>query len=103
MQYTPVILDHSYLKNSFLQNAKMTISLSGGTRSYKRTHYIYAARKISNYSGIVITGIFGDEVLKTGRPSGGDVLSANTIDFIRSDFDVKKVLMKIKSNPESSN
>ncbi len=86
--YTAYILDQEYLNNNFLPNALKTIELSGGTRNYKRTHYLYAVQKISVISDFLVTGIFGDEVFKVTGPAAGEVLNRNMIDILRSEFKV---------------
>ncbi len=85
--YTPLVLDKEYLNQDFLTWAKQTIMLSGGSRNYKRTHYLYAASKMSTLSDSTLTGIFGDEVLKVGKPVSGEVLSPVMLDWLASDFD----------------
>jgi len=92
LNYSSYVLDQNYLDNEFPILAQDTIRLSGGTRNYKRSHYLHAIKKISGYSEILITGIFGDEVFKVGRPSGGAVLSTTTIDFIKSSFDTNRAM-----------
>lgn len=86
-RYQPFVLDSNYLIRDFIQNAVDTIILSGGTRNYKRAHYIYAIRRLSSFSDTIVTGIYGDEVLKAGRPQGGAVISRNAINLIDSGFD----------------
>jgi hypothetical protein len=75
LQYTPYILDNQYLERNFLTEAKSTIELSSGTRNYKRTHYIYTIKNLAIHSKYLLTGIFGDEVLKYGRPKSGTVIN----------------------------
>lgn len=99
LNYTPYVLDENYLKEFFLPTADSTIKRSGGTRNYKRTHYLYAIQQIASVSEILITGIFGDEVFKVGKPSGGAVLSANTIHFIENDFNSNKILQILQYSP----
>ena len=96
--YTPYILNQQYLENFFLENAIDTIKLSNGTRNYKRTHYMYAIKQIAQKSNTLLTGIFGDEVFKVGKPQGGTVISKNAIDFIESDFDVNLMLNKFQES-----
>jgi len=98
LEYTPYILDQSYLDHDFLPNAIKTIELSGGTRNYKRTHYLYAVKEISGVSDLLITGIFGDEVFKVAGPLGGEVLSGNMIDLLGSDFDLVKMINKFNQS-----
>ncbi|MEI6821267.1 MAG: hypothetical protein WCL51_04995 [Bacteroidota bacterium] len=96
--YTPFILDNEYLENSFPTYAENTILLSNGTRNYKRAHYIYAISQIIQNSDTLITGIFGDEVFKVGKPEGGGVISNNTIQFIESDFDINLMMKLFKKS-----
>jgi asparagine synthetase B (glutamine-hydrolysing) len=84
--FTPYILDQDYLDNSFIANAVKTIELSGGTRNYLRTHYLYAVQNVADTSDILVTGIFGDEVFKVAQAMGGEVISQNLIDLLQADF-----------------
>lgn len=92
LKYTSYVLDQAYLDNDFLIHAKRTIELSNGTRNYKRTHYLYAIQKIALFSDMLISGIFGDEIFKVGKPSGGAVLSQNAINCLTSNFNIKETL-----------
>ncbi|HOV16982.1 MAG TPA: asparagine synthase-related protein [Candidatus Cloacimonadota bacterium] len=86
--YTPYPLTQEYLNNYFLDWAKKTITLSGGTRNYKRTHYLYVASQVAKNSGISVSGIFGDEVMKVGKPLPGEIISKEIIDWIDADFNL---------------
>jgi asparagine synthetase B (glutamine-hydrolysing) len=90
LNYTPYILDQNYLTNHFLEFAKKTIELSAGARNYKRAHYLYSTKQIGVDSDSIMTGIFGDEVLKTGKPQGNAVLSNRTINLVEGGFDTTK-------------
>lgn len=87
LAYTPYILDEPYLNENFLDEAKRTVELSGGTRNFKRAHYLYAIQKMGSLSDTLLTGIFGDEVLKVGKPQGGAVISTNTVAMLEKGFD----------------
>lgn len=91
LTYTPIVLNKDYLDKEFLPWAKQTVSLSGGSRNYKRTHYLFAAGKVSSESSVTLTGIFGDEVLKVGKPGSGEVIAPLMIDWISSDFDIEAI------------
>lgn len=86
LHYTSFILDDDYLNNLFLKNALETIYLSGGARNYKRAHYLYAIRQISDISDILISGIFGDQVFKVSQIRGGTVITKDTIEILESGF-----------------
>lgn len=90
--YIPYLLDQNYLDRNFMHNAEETIRLSNGTRNYKRAHYLYAIKQVSTISDILITGIFGDELFKVGKPQGNTVMSPNSVMFIESDFDVNLII-----------
>jgi len=98
IKYTPYILDQHYLDNEFLNKAKQTILKSNGSRHYKRTHYVHAMEQISTNSDTVVSGIYGDEILKITGVKPGDVISKNALDFISSDFDVQLVTLKFESD-----
>ena len=87
LRYTPFVLDGDYLRYEFLRLAARTVELSGGSRNYKRTHYLYAMEKVGTESAHLLTGIFGDEVFKGGKPQGGAVISRNTIDLLDAGLD----------------
>ena len=92
LSYQAFILDEEYLDSSFANVSKQTIELSGGARNYKRAHYLYALQKMGLLSDTLITGIFGDEVLKVGRPQGGTVLSRHVLAMLDLGFNPEKVL-----------
>ncbi len=98
LAYTPYILDQNYLDNDFLANALRTIELSGGTRNYKRAHYLYAVQRVAEVSDLLITGIYGDQVFKVAGPKGGAVLSQNMIDLLESDFNLDKAITSISNS-----
>ena len=97
--YTPFLLDQQYLDNHFLEDAKNTIMLSSGTRNYKRTHYVHTVKQIGKNSPWLLTGIFGDEVFKVGKPQGGAVISKNAVDLIATNFNISNTLQRfLQSN-----
>ena len=96
--YTPYILDQDYLDKSFINNAVKTIDLSGGTRNYLRTHYLYAVQNVATTSDILVTGIFGDEVFKVAQAIGGEVISQNLIDILQDDFGWEQKIKELASS-----
>lgn len=89
-KYTPFILDQNYLDNSFIDAAFLTIKNSNGSRSYRRAHYIYAAQKLASESELVISGNFGDEVLKFSGIKSSEVISKKLIELIDDKFVLKR-------------
>lgn len=96
LSYVPFLLNDEYLADHFLPNALQTITWSNGTRPYKRAHYLYAVQQMGRNSPWLISGIFGDEVLKVGKPKGGVVISDAMIDFIDSGFNVDRLMQGIE-------
>lgn len=86
LNYLPVVLDNTYLKSSFSKFAKYTVILSGGLRSYKRTHYLYAISQVAKPGSSLVSGIFGDEIFKVGRPLAGEVVTAHMRDLLDCGF-----------------
>lgn len=86
LRYTPFMLDQSYLENEFETSAHHTVIQSEGARNFKRTHYVNTIEKISMDSSYLITGIFGDQIIKNGKPSGSTVVSKRIINLIESNF-----------------
>jgi asparagine synthetase B (glutamine-hydrolysing) len=87
-RYRPFGLDHTYLDNDFIAAAKDTIKLSSGTRNYKRTHYLYALKQMGAHSQHQISGIFGDQVFKVGKPKGNIVLNQVALKCLESNFEL---------------
>lgn len=97
-EYESFILNDDYLKSDFIKSAMETITLSGGSRNYKRAHYLYAIKRLSSKTNFLLTGIFGDEVFKVGRPDGGTVISKSAIDYIDSGFNTELAIMDLKDS-----
>jgi len=98
LDYIPIMLDQKYLDEKFVSFAKDTIILSGGTRSYKRAHYLYASQEMSKNSDVFISGIFGDQTLKVGKFYAGAVISRNFLKLQSSQFDIRSVLSQNSNN-----
>lgn len=98
--YTPYVLDQHYLDHDFLQAATETIVLSGGTRNYKRAHYLHAIKQITSKSPYLLSGIFGDEVFKVGKPQGGSVIAPNAVRLLELNFDEERFLNAIETLPQ---
>ncbi len=92
LHYKAYVLDDDYLANHYKKAARDTVILSEGSRNYKRTHYLYAIQQIAENSIDLITGIFGDEVIKVGKPQGGAVISKNIVKLLGNGFIVDSEL-----------
>lgn len=96
--YQAYKLGDQYVKEDFMGHALETIRLSNGTRNYKRTHYLYAIKQVARESKYLLTGIFGDEIFKVGKPEGGTVITSSAVDFIGSNFDVEQVMDRFSNS-----
>ncbi len=84
--YDPIILNQEYINNSFLDSAEKTILYSNGMRSYRRSHYIYAAQQLASTTGIFVSGNFGDEVFKFSQILPCEVITKELISLVQSGF-----------------
>ncbi len=64
LNYEPIILDKEY-ENGYPQFAEEMVLQSDCLRTIEGANYPYAFKKLSEYSDIVLTGIFGSELLRT--------------------------------------
>jgi len=84
--YTPVVLNQDYMDHFFLDSAKRTIVNSNGVRSYRRAHYLYAMPILGKISDTIVSGNFGDEMLKFSNVMPSEVISKELISLIQSGF-----------------
>ncbi len=73
VQFCPIYLDGEY-EQVFDKYALQAIRLSDCLSTVERANYPYAFEKIASFSPIVITGLFGSELMRTFQ-SVGDVIS----------------------------
>lgn len=102
ISYQSYLLDEEYYSEVFNDLARKNIELSNGSRNIKRTHYMYTVEKIASDSDLLISGIFGDEVFKIGKPMGGEVISKNVIKCLESGFNSNIVLDDFKKSDIAS-
>lgn len=75
VNYQPVVLDGDY-EEVFEKNALRAIMLSDCLSTVERANYPYAFEKLADFSPVVITGLFGSELLRTFQ-NVGHIVSAN--------------------------
>lgn len=97
LPYTPILLDNEYLNKQFVQYAKKTIALSGGTRNLNRTHYLYAMSKISDASNTTLSGIFGDELFKISSITPNAMFTETALHAIKNNFDTDTMASAYKN------
>ncbi len=64
INYLPIYLDEEY-ENVYDEYAMQAIYFSDCLSTFERANYPYAFKKLSKFSPIIITGIFGSELMRT--------------------------------------
>jgi len=82
LDYQPILLDQEYLDKDYLDCARATALHSDGYRSIQRAHYYHAMHKLSDYSGIIVSGICGSNVMKTAANSPSVVINRRILELI---------------------
>lgn len=67
INYKPVYLDKDF-ENSYALNASLAIEFSNGTAPHSRANYPYAFSKLNSFSDMILTGLFGSEILRPYNP-----------------------------------
>lgn len=101
INYLPIYLDKNYEK-VYERYALEAIFLSDCLSTFERANYPYAFERLSLFSPVVITGIFGSELLRTFQNiSIGYMVNKN---FVNLNFaqDKKKTLAEIIKNTRES-
>ena len=96
--YQEVVLSEIYEQN-FNEYAIRAIMLSDCLSTVERANYPYAFEKLAEFSPIVITGLFGSELLRTFQNVGG-IVSANVANLNLSS-DPKSEMRSIFGNTAS--
>lgn len=87
--YCPYILDEGYFDIFFINSARNSIIKSNGIRGYRRAPYFFTTPQISSNSGLVLSGNFGDEMIKFATIKPSEVISGALINYINSDFRIR--------------
>jgi hypothetical protein len=80
--YSPIVLDDSYMKTSYIDCAEATAVFSDGYRSVHRAHYYYAMQKMADEFGVIVSGICGSNVMKSAANSPSVVMNQRILDII---------------------
>ncbi len=75
--YQPVVLDGEY-ESVFDENALRAVMLSDCLSTLERANYPYAFEKLADFSQVVITGLFGSELMRTFQ-NIGHIVSENLV------------------------
>ncbi|NVO08497.1 MAG: hypothetical protein HXX16_00915 [Bacteroidales bacterium] len=87
--YCPYILDEDYFDKFFIDSARNSIIKSNGIRGYRRAPYFFTTPQISTNSRLILSGNFGDEILKFATIKASEVISSALINYISSDFKIR--------------
>lgn len=63
INYTPIYLNDEF-EHEYIKNAEKVITFSNGTAPISRANYPYAYEKLSSFSDLILTGLFGSEILR---------------------------------------
>lgn len=101
LKYRPVWLDEEYEK-AFNTYARQAVEFSDCLATFERANYPFAFRKLSDFSSIMVTGIFGSELMRTFQNvSIGYMITKNYVDLVRAD-DKKIMLLSLISRARDS-
>lgn len=89
LSYCPYILDEGYFDKYFINSARNAIIKSNGIRGYRRAPYFFTTPQISTNSRLVLSGNFGDEMLKFATIKPSEVISRALINYVNSDFKLR--------------
>lgn len=92
MPFEPVYLDNGY-EDVFDRYALQAIKLSDCLSTVERANYPYAFERLRSFSPVVVTGLFGSELLRTFQ-NVGHIVSANLVRLNQSS-DVRRGLRAI--------
>ena len=63
INYTPIYLDDEF-ESEYKKNAEKVIVFSNGTAPISRANYPFAYKKLNSFSDLILTGLFGSEILR---------------------------------------
>ncbi|MDQ3915622.1 MAG: hypothetical protein M3323_09895 [Actinomycetota bacterium] len=75
IEFAPIYLEHDY-EAAFADNAFKAIALSDALSTVERANYPYAFERLADVSPVVLTGLFGSELLRTFQNVGHIVSEA---------------------------
>lgn len=81
--FIKINLDSNYIQQHSLQNGLEFIRNAGGSASFARAHYLYAAKLLSHKTSYIITGNFGSEILRAVHNLGA-LISPNLFSIFNS-------------------
>lgn len=88
-RYFSYLLDQDYFDKFFINSARNSIINSNGIRGYRRAPYFFTTSQISANSSLVLSGNFGDEMLKFATIKPSEVISSALINYVSSDFKIR--------------
>jgi hypothetical protein len=103
--YTPIYLDSTF-EDQYEQCAAEAVEFSNGTAPIMRANYPFAYKQLCDYSDLIITGLFGSEILRPIHNLGVMINNQSESIFLDPDFaeTIKKIVSQAKNknylNPE---
>jgi len=85
LQYQPVYLDEKF-EQDYQECSDNAIAFSNGTAPITRANYPYAYKNLQDYSDLVITGLFGSEILRPLHNLGIQINNRSEKIFLGDDY-----------------
>jgi asparagine synthetase B (glutamine-hydrolysing) len=95
--FKPYYLEDEYAK-SFPFYASMTCLLTDCLATVQRANYLYVFEDLSKHSDVVLTGLFGSELMRTFQ-NAGLMISVPAVNILLSDDPLKKLSEEIDNYP----
>lgn len=89
--YLPIDLNTQDYESKKLDFAERTILYSDGMRSLKRGHYLYTMSLLKNKVELILSGIGGSNLLKSGKIHSSNVFNKHVLELLYAD-DLKQVV-----------
>jgi hypothetical protein len=90
-KYLPIELNTQDYESKKLDFAERTVFYSDGMRSLKRGHYLYTMCLLKNKVELVLSGIGGSNLLKSGKIHSSNVFNKRVLELLYAD-DLKQVI-----------
>jgi len=93
ISYQPILLDETY-ENVFDEYAIQTLLLSDCLSTVERANYPYSFEKLEDFSPVILTGLFGSELMRTFQNIGHIVSQSFIRLYMSSDplAELKKII-----------
>jgi len=95
--FKPYYLENDY-STAFPEYAKLTCLLTDCLATVQRANYLYVFEDLANHSDVILTGIFGSELMRTFQ-NAGLMISVPAVNVLLSNDPLKKMEEEISNYP----